>query len=142
MHNQTSININPYLTFPGNCKEAMIFYKDASNGELEMLPYSESPMDLPPDHADKILHATLNFGNGVIMAADAMPGQEVTNGNSIHISIAAPNLDEAKNLFTKLSTGGTIIMPFEKVFWGATFGMFADKFGINWMINSEPEETK
>ena len=142
MHDQTKTSINPYLTFPGNCKEAMSFYKDATDGELELLPYSESPMDLPQDHLNKILHATLRFGNAVVMAADAMPGQEVTNGNSIYISIAVPDLKQAEKLFNKLSKNGTIIMPFEKVFWGATFGMFADKFGIHWMINCETEETQ
>jgi PhnB protein len=83
------------------------------------------------------MHATLKFGEAVIMASDSMPGQEVKNGNSIRLSISAQNLEEAERIFNNLSRGGKITMPFEKTFWDAQFGMLTDKFGIHWMINCE-----
>lgn len=137
MHNQNKASVNPYLTFGGNCREAMTFYKDSLNGELEMLPFKGSPMEVAEEYQDKIMHATLRFGDAVIMASDSMPGQEIQSGNAVHISIASPNLEEAEKSFENLSKGGTVTMPFEETFWGAKFGMLTDKFGIHWMVNCE-----
>ncbi len=132
--------VNPYLTFPGNCKEVMEFYKEALNGQLDLMPFEGSPVEVPADYTQKVLHATLTFEGAVIMASDGMPGQEINFGNSISISIAANELEKARRYFNNLAKGGTIIMPFAKTFWGAEFGMLIDKFGIQWMVNCEVEE--
>ena len=129
--------INPYLIFPGNCREAMEFYKNVLNGKLEMMPFEGSPVDVPKDYQQKILHSTLKFGNAVVMASDNQPGQKVNFADGIFLSIAASTLEEAQNIFNSLSSGGKVIMPFEDTFWGSKFGMFSDKFGVGWMIGYE-----
>ena len=139
-HEKTSLN--PYLTFAGNCTEAMNFYKEALDGELELLPFDGSPVEVPEDYKHKVLHATLRFGYGVLMASDGMPDQEITLGNACHLSIAAISEEDGERYFKNLSEGGQIVMPYEKTFWGAKFGMCIDKFGINWMVNVEMKEEK
>jgi PhnB protein len=74
------------------------------------------------------------------MASDGMPDYEVVFGNSVHLSIAALNVEEGERTFNNISTGGTVVMPWKKTFWGAMFGMCTDKFGINWMVNAELQE--
>jgi len=132
--------LNPYLTFAGNCREAMNFYKEALDGQLEILPFEGNPVDVPEDYKDKVMHATLRFGDAVVMASDAMPGQPVEHGNANALSIACPTIAEAERFYKNLSDGGTIIMPFEKTFWNSMFGYFTDKFGVSWMVNSEQNE--
>lgn len=137
-HDKTSLN--PYLTFPGNCEEAMNFYKKALDGELELMTFEGSPMPVPDDYKTKIMHATVKFGYGVLMASDGQPGHEVTTGNAMHLSIAAITEEDGERYFNNLTEGGKVIMPFEKAFWGAKFGMCVDKYGMSWMVNVEMEE--
>ena len=129
--------VNPYLTFDGNCREAMEFYKDALNGNLHTMPFGDAPMEVAEEHKNRVMHATLTFANAVIMASDNMPEQTVTHGNGSSISIAATDVEEGERYFNNLSKGGTVVMPYEKTFWGAKFGMCVDKFGVQWMINCE-----
>ncbi len=135
MENKTTIN--PYLTFPGNCREAMEFYKTVLNGHLEIMPFEGSPVDVPDAYKNKVLHSTLRFGDSVIMASDAQPGQKIDFGNASYISMTVPALEEAQQIFEELSSGGQVIMPFDKTFWGSMFGMFTDRFGVGWMIAFE-----
>ena len=137
MHDLQGSTLNPYIMFDGNCSEAMNFYKEALNGELEITPYKGSPIEVPDSYKDKILHARLTFGNAVLMAADGIPGQKSKFGHSIHLSISTKDLAEAELYFNNLVEGGTITMPFDETFWGATFGMLTDKFGVNWMVSCE-----
>ncbi|MCB0804735.1 MAG: VOC family protein [Bacteroidales bacterium] len=132
--------LNPYITFPGNCREAMEFYKTVLNGELEIMPFEGSPMEVPDDYKQKIMHSSLKFGDALLMASDNQPGQEVNFGDGIFLSIAASSLEEAQNIFNSLSSGGHVIMPFEDTFWGSKFGMFTDKFGIGWMVGFDKEQ--
>jgi PhnB protein len=81
--------------------------------------------------------ATLTFGDAIIMASDGMPENEVVFGNSVSLSIAALVVKDGERMFNNLSAGGTIVMPWEKTFWGAMFGMCKYKFGIDWMVNVE-----
>jgi PhnB protein len=136
----TDTTLNPYLAFNGNCREAMTFYKEALNGELNIQTFGESPLDVPPEHKDKVMHATLTFGDAILMASDGMPGQEVTFGNSVALSIAALEEAEGEKIFNNLSEGGTVTMPWEKTFWDAKFGMCTDKFGIDWMVGVNLQE--
>ena len=129
--------LNPYLAFNGNCREAMTFYKEALDGELNIQTFGDSPMEVPPEQRDKVMHATLTFGDAIIMASDGMPENEVVFGNSVSLSIAALVVEDGERMFNNLAAGGTIVMPWEKTFWGAMFGMCKDKFGIDWMVNVE-----
>jgi PhnB protein len=127
--------LSPYLAFNGNCREAMTFYQEALGGELHIQTFGDSPMEVKPEDKERVMHATLTFGDAVLMASDGMPDNEVVFGNSVHLSIAALSADEGERIFNHLAGGGTVVMPWNKTFWGAMFGMCVDKFGMNWMIN-------
>ncbi|MGD0817459.1 MAG: VOC family protein [Methanomassiliicoccales archaeon] len=137
-------SISPYLNFQGNMEEAFNFYKTILGGEFTMLQRFKDMPDMPgaprvtDKDKDKILHVSLTLSNGiVIMGSDALEshGQKVIFGNSNHISVDAESEEEAERLFKGLSKGGKITMPLQKMFWGALYASFADKFGINWMVN-------
>lgn len=133
----------PYLTFNGNCKEAMEFYASVLGAELSILPFRGSPAekDVPEEYKDKVMHARLKFENIVFFASDTFPDREVKHGSNIALSIAATEREQALKFFDKLSDGGKVIMPFEKAFWGAEFGMCIDRFGFQWMVDYElPQE--
>lgn len=134
--------INPYLTFGGNAEEAMNFYKSIFGTEFSsgINRYKDSPggEKLPTPSQEKVMHVSLATGKGfTLMASDSLEGMghSLFIGNNIAISIGAESEEEADKLFNGLSAGGKITMALEKTFWGAYFGMFTDKFGINWMVN-------
>lgn len=131
------VGVNPYISFKGNCREAVEFYKSALNAEVLFIhTVGESPMpDMGP--ADNIMHCTIQVGKSVIMMSDdPRPESEPTNSNiSLAVGLNDPAL--AQQLFDNLSAGGTIIMPITKTYWAEAFGMLTDKFGVKWMINSE-----
>ena len=128
-------DITPYLTFNGTCRQAMTFYKDILGGDLELMDFASSPMDVPDEAKNYIMHAILTSNGVTLMASDTMPNQPVTNGNSVSLSINCQSTDEIDHLFNSLSNGGQITMPLEDTFWGARFGMLTDKFGTCWMFN-------
>ena len=128
-------DITPYLTFNGTCRQAMTFYKDILGGELQLMDFASSPMDVPDEAKNYIMHAVLTNNNVTLMASDTMPNQPITNGNSVSLSINCQSVDEINQLFNSLAEGGQITMPLDDTFWGARFGMLTDKFGTNWMFN-------
>lgn len=141
------MKINPYLNFDGNCKEAFDYYKSVFGGEFSAvqkfkdMPPSEKPM--PEDEAERIMHISLPIGNdAMLMGSDisVAMGHKLTVGNNAYLSITPDSLDEAKQLFEKLSKDGKVEMPLEKMFWGAYFASFTDKFGVMWMINYEDKK--
>ena len=140
MSKDKKITVNPYLTFSGNCREAIMFYKEALDGEIELMTFEGSPVDVPENYKDMILHASLTIGNAIIMASDAMPNEEIVLGNAYNISISTPDAEKGEHFFKNLSAGGSIVMPFGDAFWDAKFGMLIDKFGIHWMINCQKEQ--
>lgn len=137
-------SVHTYLTFNGNCEAAFNFYKSVFGGEFEYIgkfkdmPPAEGQPPVSEADADKIMHVSLPIGNGsMLFGSDTSEGfgGNVTFGNNFSLSINAENKDEADKLFNGLSSGGYIKMPMADTFWGAYFGMFVDKFGINWMVN-------
>lgn len=131
----TKTTANPYLNFDGNCEQAMNFYKECLNAELEIMTFDSAPMEVPEEQKKKVMHSTLKFGDAVVMASDTMPGYEFSPGSSFAVSINSTDMQEAETFFKKLSEGGTVMMPFEDSFWDAKFGMLRDQFGVNWMVN-------
>lgn len=129
------IRLSPYLAFNGNCTEAMNLYKSIFGGTLEIKTFAEMPGDIPEDQKNKVMHARLLFNDMELMASDSMRGQEAVNGTSVALSLEYDNFEESERVFNELSAEGNILMPFEKSFWGATFGMLTDKFGIQWMVH-------
>lgn len=128
-------DITPYLTFNGTCRQAMTFYKDTLGGDLQLMDFASSPMDVPDEAKNHIMHAILTNNGVTVMASDTMPDQTVTNGNSVSLSINCQSVEEINHLFNSLSDGGQITMPLDDTFWGARFGMLTDKFGTCWMFN-------
>lgn len=137
--------INPYLIFNGNCEEAFLFYKSVFGGEFPYIgkfkdmPPSDDPNCPPPsaEEGERIMHVCLMIGNTVLMGSDSTSksGDVPAFSGNFSVSINTDSVEEADKLFNGLSAGGTVIMPMEKTFWGAYFGMFADKFGVHWMVN-------
>ncbi|HQV38409.1 MAG: VOC family protein [Flavobacteriales bacterium] len=135
-----------YLTFDGNCEAAFTFYKSVFGGEFAMISrFGEMPPDpkMPVSDADKqrVMHVSYPIGEGAaLMGSDTISnGPKVTQGNNFSISINAHSKAEADKLFNGLSAGGKVTMPLADTFWGAYFGMFSDRFGINWMVNFDAE---
>ncbi len=132
--------LNAYLNFNVQCREAMTFYKDCLGGELNIMNVEGSPLDVPENAKDRVLHAVLVRPGITVMASDSMPGQPVTQGSNVSLSVNCESRAQADEFFTKLGAGGKITMPMENTFWGAYFGMLTDKFGIHWMFNfDEPK---
>jgi PhnB protein len=130
------IVLSPYLNFQGNCEEAMNFYKAVLGGELEISRFSDFPdPSLPEDYKDKVMHATLKGDVITFMASDGRPGGTVNFGDSVSLSLAGDDEATITSYFNGLSEGGTIIAPLQKQVWGDMFGMFTDKYGINWLVN-------
>lgn len=134
-------SINPYLNFDGKTEEAFNFYKSIFGGEfLIMQKMNETPEGnkLPPNEQSRIMHVSLPIGkNSMLMGSDIMPsmGHTLNTGNNFHIAIAAESENDARKFFDGLAAGGQVVMPLEKTFWNAYFGMLIDKFGVQWMIN-------
>jgi PhnB protein len=135
--------VNPYINFRGNCEEAFNFYKSVFGGDFGMVGRYK---DMPPSEGahmgeidgEKIMHMSLQISKETVLMGSDIGGEwakHTVDGNNIQISINTESEDEAKKIFNGLSAGGRINMPLEKTFWGALFGMFTDKFGINWMVN-------
>ena len=129
--------INAYLNFNGNCREAMVFYQECLGGELTVQTIEGSPVEAQCPAAMKhhILHASL-LKNGLVLMASDMTGPDgFIKGNTISLSLNCSSEREIKTFFSNLSSGGQITHPLEEQFWGATFGVLTDKYGIRWMLN-------
>jgi PhnB protein len=130
--------LDVYLTFSGNCADAMRFYERTLNGKLEMLmTHAESPMaaQAPPGSADRIMHARLVIDGRVLMASDSMVGQPYEGMKGFSLSLIYPTVADAQRVFDALAKGGQVHMPLQKMFWAEAFGMLVDRFGTPWMIN-------
>ncbi len=134
--------INTYLSFMGNTEKAFNFYKSVFGVEFVggIRRFGDMPDNELMSEADKqkVMHVGLPIGSGnFLMGTDALEsmGQSLTFGNNYHISISPESKEEAIKLFNGLSSGGIITSPLEDTFWGAYFGAFTDKFGVQWMVN-------
>ena len=135
--------VNVYLTFDGNCEEAFNFYRSVFGGEFPMMSrFSEMPPDagppIAPEEADRIMHVSLPISKETLLMGSDTGGEWAANfkqGNNFSISITAVSKEEADRFFAQLSEGGQVNMPMDSTFWGDYFGMFTDKFGINWMVS-------
>ena len=136
------MQLTTYLSFNGQCEAAFRLYEQSLGGEIgPIFRYAGSPManDAPPGWDDKIMHGSITVGGQVLMGADVTPDRyEVPKGISLSLQIAA--IADAERVFRDLAQDGRIVMPLEKTFWAAGFGMLVDRFGIPWLINCEGEQ--
>ncbi|MFV8347203.1 VOC family protein [Flavobacterium sp. ZB4P13] len=128
--------LNSYLTFNGNCREAMTFYKECLGGELELQTIADSPIaeQMPPKMKECILHSTLKSGGIVIMGSDMTP-KNLIKGNAVSMMLTFNSEQEIRKAYTNLSKDGDASHPLEETFFGALFGHLTDKFGHQWMFH-------
>lgn len=133
------MQIQPYLSFKGDCEAAFKFYESSLGGQPgAIFRYGGSPMegDAPPDWSDKVMHGSITVGGIVLMGADVAPDRyEKPKGFSLSIQIKSTA--EAERIFGELADGGSVVMPLAETFWAARFGMVVDRFGVPWLINCE-----
>ncbi|MBT2417038.1 VOC family protein [Streptomyces sp. ISL-22] len=130
--------LNPYITFAGDARQAMEFYKEVFGGTLVLNTYAEfGQQDTPM--ADKIMHGMLETSSGFTLMGADTPTDDHRPGNNIAVSLSGDDDAELRGYWEKLSEGASVTVPLEKQMWGDVFGMCTDRFGITWMVNiSQP----
>lgn len=139
---------NIYLNFNGNCEEAFNFYKTVFGngfsylGRFGDMPESEEYV-VSEAYKEKIMHVSIPIGNSVLMGSDLGEEQagSFKQGNNFSVSVTADSKEQADRIFSALSDGGEITMPMSDTFWGDYFGMLNDKFGVNWMVSYNEENS-
>jgi PhnB protein len=134
--------INSYLTFNGNCREAMTFYKTCFGGELTFQTIGESSLSdkMPAKMKGCILHAELKKEALVILASDMVSENGLIKGNSVSLMLNCGSEKELKTFYARLASGGESTHPLENTFWGALFGGLTDKFGNNWLLHFDKKQ--
>lgn len=140
--------INPHINFNGNAEEAFNFYKSVFGGEFAKImrfkDMASPEFEVSESEANKIMHIALPIGNNILMANDVPDflGKTNENENRFKIAISAESKEEAEKLFNGLSVDGQVEMPLTDSPWGSYFGMFRDKYGIEWMIDFDSKLTQ
>lgn len=140
--------INPYINFNGNAEEAFLFYKSVFGGEFRQVTrfkeMESAEFPIPESEANKIMHITLPIGLNVLMGNDVpeFMGKVNENENRSKIAISTESKEEADKLFNGLSAGGTVEFPISDSPWGSYFGMFRDKYGIEWTVDYDTKHNK
>ena len=142
--------ISPYLNFRGTCEEAFNFYKSVFGTEFLFVGrFKDMPENpgypITEEEKDKIMHISLPISKeSVLFGCDTSSAFEKSTDidSNVSLSIEADSIEEATRIFKELSSGGIVKMPLDKTFWDAYFGMFTDKYGINWMVNYDLSKTK
>ncbi len=130
------MTLSPYIMFNGTCEEALNFYAKALNGEIkELHRFEGSPAEGMSNDVQKVMHAIFTAGNFQLMAADGNESEAV--GGMVHLSLNFTDAQQIAKAFEALSEGARVTMPLQDTFWGATFGMLTDRFGVNWMFNHD-----
>lgn len=138
--------INPYINFNGNAEEAFTFYKSVFGGEfgtvVRFKDIESAEFPVSEKEANKIMRITLPIGGNVLIANDVpeVLGRVNENENRSKISVQAESREEADSIFSGLTVGGAVEMPMDTSPWGTYFGMFRDKFGIEWTVEVEQEK--
>lgn len=130
--------ITPYLMFDGDCRAAMTFYQEVLGGRLDMSTYGQTDPNTSAGEKDKIIHARLESGATVIMASDSGKGNPVKDGDDVWLSLQCGPASEVDAVHAKLGAGGRTKQPPQDTFWGTRFAMLEDRFGVQWMLNSDP----
>lgn len=135
--------VNPYLNFAGNTEEAFDFYRSVFGGEFiggirRFEEFGDAMGELPEEDRTKVAHVALPLGeDNILMGTDALDslGQSLMVGNNFSLTLETESEDETERLFNRLSAGGRVDMPLQKTQWAELYGICADRFGIQWMVN-------
>lgn len=136
--------INSYLSFNGNCREAMIFYKECFGGDLPLQTIGESPLSekMPAQMKQSILHSSLINKKIILMGSDMVSEKGLIKGNSVSLMLNCSSEKEIRMFYEKLSAGGEATHPLKDSFWGALFGDLTDKFGNHWLLHFDKKQKK
>lgn len=134
--------INSYLSFNGNCREAMNFYKECLGGELVLQTIGESPLcdKMPPQMKENILHSTLTMNALVLMGTDMLGEKGLVKGTAVSLMLNCSSEEEIKKYYANLSKDGQATHPLEISFWGALFGGLTDKYGNHWLLHFDKNQ--
>ena len=127
--------VSPYLNFNGNTAEAMRFYQSILGGDLNIQTFADAGMAQNDNEKNLTLHAALTSNGITLFASDGRPNAKVVFGDNVHPSLQGSDSERLTGHFNGLAAGGNVDMPLAKQFWGDTFGMLTDKFGVHWMVN-------
>lgn len=134
----------PYLSFNGNCEEAVHFYQSILGGEAQILHFKDAPPNpkfpVQEHLKDLVLHAELRKDGHIIRFSDTFPGIPFIPGNTISFSLEFDTLEETKNVFEALSSGGQIEMELQQTFFSPLYGKFTDKYGIHWQVSCQAHQ--
>ncbi|MGK3998151.1 VOC family protein [Sorangium sp. So ce1024] len=136
-------SLNPYLMFDGTAEKAIALYERALGAKSEGPPmrFGDIPGDKPaPESKDRIMHATLRVGGGILMISDTMPGMPASKTSNTEVCLHFDDADDMARAFDALAAGGKVTMPLQDTFWGAKFGTLTDAFGIQWMFSCQRED--
>lgn len=127
--------LNAYLMFKGNCRDAMDFYKRCLGGDLNLMTAGDSPMaaQTPPEMRDKIMHSALTSGGVMLMGSDMFEAGEYVQGNTLSLCLVCQSKEEIERLFSALSEGGHVTSPLKQEFFG-WYGALTDRYGFSWMF--------
>ncbi|UOY91013.1 VOC family protein [Ectobacillus sp. JY-23] len=126
----------PYLTFGGNAREALTYYKEVFEGEIiGMQTFGEAQFPTPPEMDNKIMHAQFKKDDLFFMVSDAFLNQSVHQGNNISLALELESEEEIQTLYKRLSANGIVFMELQDTFWGAKFAKVQDAFGVIWDLN-------
>lgn len=135
------MQLSPHLVFDGQCREAFGFYEEVLNGEvLTMLTYGESPMaaQVAQECHERIVHATLRLGSGLLSGVDALPGT-YEKPQGFYVLLQPQGAPESERVFNRLAQRGKVTIPFQSTFWSPAYGSLVDRFGVPWEISGEDE---
>jgi len=127
--------LNPYLNFDGSAAKAIALYEKALGAKTEHVQRFGDMPGSKPEHRERVLHALLRVGPGVIMISDTQPGMPFTVGSNNHVCLDFDDTADMDARFDALAAGGSVTMPLQDTFWGAHFGMLQDAYGVRWMFN-------
>ncbi|WP_335870225.1 VOC family protein [Bacillus sp. 2205SS5-2] len=126
----------PYLTFNGNAREALNYYKEVFEGEIsDIQTFGEADFPTPPEADDLVMHARFMKGNLLLMVSDAFTGNSITAGNNISLALELDSEEEIQTIYSRLSENGTIHMELQDTFWGAKFAKVQDAQDVIWDLN-------
>lgn len=139
-----STRLTPYLTFNGNCRDAMTFYKECFGGELTLQTVAETPMaaQCPTGMQHQIMHSALNTNGMVIMGTDMTGPAGFIAGTDMALALDFDNEEGIQACYAKLTAGGEIIDDLKQAPWGALFGVVKDPFGKVWMLNYDKNQAR